>query len=217
MRIPTQQTEVQLGRFRIDVVRGDELIEIQHGPLAAIRGKVKSLLAHHRVRVVKPIVLRKQLVKRAARGRRVVDRRMSPKRGSLLELFHDLVYFSRVFPHPNLTAGSATGGGRRMAVSWTRPPSLATTTRPPNRGSETAGCRRRTLLPHGPGSGDASCRPTCPAPSTHNIWPRRCRSRPGSPVRLPTACAKRARLHHVGKLHNWLLYQRTAPAEEPTG
>jgi hypothetical protein len=96
------RTEIRFGRFRIDAVRGDELIEIQHGPLAAIKSKVTSLLAHHRVRVVKPIVLRKQLVKRAARGRRVVDRRMSPKRGSLLELFHDMVYFSRVFPHPNL-------------------------------------------------------------------------------------------------------------------
>jgi hypothetical protein len=98
-----EETEIRLGRFRIDVVRGDELIEIQHGPLAAIRRKTQLLLQRHRVRVVKPIVLRKHLVKRVGRGRRVVDRRISPKRGSLLELFHDLVHFIRVFPHPNLT------------------------------------------------------------------------------------------------------------------
>lgn len=97
-----EQTEVRLGRFRIDVVRGEELIEIQHGSLAAIRDKIKSLLLAHRVRVVKPIVLSKQLVKRTGPGRRIVDRRMSPKRGTIWELFHDLVYFSRVFPHPNL-------------------------------------------------------------------------------------------------------------------
>ncbi len=96
------QTEVRLGRFRIDVVRGEELIEIQHGSLAAIRRKIQVLLQDHHVRLVKPIVLRKRLVKRAGRGRRVVDRRMSPKRGSLLELFQDLVHFGRVFPHPNL-------------------------------------------------------------------------------------------------------------------
>ncbi len=97
-----EQTEVRLGHYRIDVVRGEELIEIQHGSLAAIRGKIKSLLTQHRVRVVKPIVISKQLIKRAGWGRRIVDRRMSPKRGTVWELFHDLVYFSRVFPHPNL-------------------------------------------------------------------------------------------------------------------
>lgn len=96
------ETEVRLGRYRIDVVCDEELIEIQHGSLAAIRDKVRKLLKKHRVRVVKPIIARKRLVKRAARGRRVVDRRMSPKRGSILDLFQELVYFRKVFPHPNL-------------------------------------------------------------------------------------------------------------------
>jgi hypothetical protein len=94
--------EVRLGRYRIDVVRDEELIEIQHGSLAAIRGKIKTLLVKHRVRVVKPIVCRKHLVKRRAAGRRVIDRRLSPKRGSIYDLFHDMVYFCRVFPHQNL-------------------------------------------------------------------------------------------------------------------
>lgn len=98
----TAQTEVKLGRYRIDVVRGSELVEIQHGSLAAIRAKVITLVQSHCVRVVKPIVVRKQLIKRAAKGRRVVDRRLSPKRGTLLELFHELVYFRQAFPHPQL-------------------------------------------------------------------------------------------------------------------
>jgi hypothetical protein len=96
-------TEMMLGKYRIDVVRNDELIEIQHGSLAAIRAKVKSLVQKHQVRVVKPIVVRKLLVKRTARGRRVIDRRLSPKRGSIVDLFRDMVYFCRVFPHDNLT------------------------------------------------------------------------------------------------------------------
>jgi hypothetical protein len=96
-------TEVTLGPFRIDVVRSGELIEIQHGSLAAIRDKVLALTKQYQVRVVKPIVVSKCLVKRAARGRRVIDRRMSPKRGSILDLFHEMVYFCRVFPRPNLT------------------------------------------------------------------------------------------------------------------
>ena len=96
-------TEVRVGRYRIDVVRDDELIEIQHSALAAIRDKVAALLVDHRVRVVKPIVVTKQLVKRSRRRGCVVDRRLSPKRGRLLDVFDELVHFTRVFPHERLT------------------------------------------------------------------------------------------------------------------
>ncbi len=96
------QLEMPLDGFRIDVVAKDELVEIQHGPLAAIRDKVLHLLAHHQVLVVKPIVVRKRIVRRTCSNGQVLGRRWSPKRGSLPELFHELVYFTRVFPHPNL-------------------------------------------------------------------------------------------------------------------
>lgn len=95
-------TEVRLGRFRIDVVRGTELIEIQHGSLAALRDKIQTLTAEHDVRVVKPIVVRKTLVKLAKRGGKVLERRKSPKQGQLLDLFGELIYWRRVFPHPRL-------------------------------------------------------------------------------------------------------------------
>jgi hypothetical protein len=96
----SDQVEVRLGDYRIDAIVGRELIEIQHGSLAAIRDKIRKLLEEHQVLVVKPIVARKVLVKGRA-GK--VSRRLSPKRGSLLDLFEELVYFTRVFPHPRLT------------------------------------------------------------------------------------------------------------------
>ena len=95
--------EHKLGQYRIDVACDGELIEIQHGSLAAIRDKIQELTAHHRVLVVKPIIVRKQLIKLAAKHGGVVSRRLSPKKGDLLDLFDDLVYFTRVFPHQNLT------------------------------------------------------------------------------------------------------------------
>jgi hypothetical protein len=95
--------ERKLGRYRIDVVSDGELIEIQHGSLAAIRDKVADLTRDHRVLVVKPIVVRKRLVKLGSKNGRVVARRLSPKRGEVLDLFDELVYFTRAFPHPNLT------------------------------------------------------------------------------------------------------------------
>ncbi len=97
------QTEVVLDTYRIDAVSGGRLIEIQHGSLAAIRDKIRRLLDGHRVLVVKPIVQRKLLIKQHARAGRVLSRRASPKRGKLLDIFEELVYFTRVFPHPKLT------------------------------------------------------------------------------------------------------------------
>ncbi len=94
--------EVPLTGYRIDVVARGRLIEIQHGSLAAIRDKVRALLRDHHVLVVKPIVAKRWLVRRMGKRGRALGRRMSPKRGTIFELFDELVYFTQVFPHPNL-------------------------------------------------------------------------------------------------------------------
>jgi hypothetical protein len=94
--------EQRIGRYRIDVVDGDELIEIQLGSLSAIRDKIAALVREHRVRIVKPIVARKFLVKQQRAGGQIVSRRRSPKQGTVLDLFDELVHFTRVFPHPSL-------------------------------------------------------------------------------------------------------------------
>jgi hypothetical protein len=95
--------EERIAGYRIDAVRDDQLVEIQHGGLAAIRIKIARLLEKHDVLVVKPLVVRKQLVRLSKRGGKELVRRLSPKQGGLLDLFHELVYFTRVFPHPRLT------------------------------------------------------------------------------------------------------------------
>jgi len=94
--------EVALGDYRIDVVNPRTLVEIQHGSLAAIRDKVACLVRENRLLVVKPIVARKRILKLRKAGGKVVTSRWSPKRGILLDLFDELVYFTRVFPHVNL-------------------------------------------------------------------------------------------------------------------
>jgi hypothetical protein len=96
-------TEQRLGRYRIDVVRGQQLVEIQLASLSAIRDKIKVLLKKHDVLVVKPIIIRKHLVKRKREGGQVVSRRRSPKQRTLLDVFEELVHFTRVFPHKRLT------------------------------------------------------------------------------------------------------------------
>lgn len=100
---PGALVEQRLGRYRIDAVVGDELIEIQHGSLAAIRDKIAWLADRYPVRVVKPIVARKYLVKLDAKDGQTISRRLSPKTGNIWNLFDELVYFTRVFPRDNLT------------------------------------------------------------------------------------------------------------------
>ncbi len=96
-------TEVVMGRYRIDAVRDQELIEIQCASLSAIRDKCRNLLQRHQLRVVKPVIARTRIVKMNKAGGPILSRRMSPKRGSVLDVFDELIYFTRVFPHPNLT------------------------------------------------------------------------------------------------------------------
>jgi hypothetical protein len=100
---PNGQQEVVCDGFRIDAVRHGELIEIQHGSLAAIRDKIRRLLTAHRVRIVKPIIANKLIIKLDRPGGLEVSRRRSPKRGTLLDIFDELIYFTRVFPHERLT------------------------------------------------------------------------------------------------------------------
>jgi hypothetical protein len=97
------EIEVKLGRYRIDVVNGKRLVEIQRSGLSSIRRKIRNLCDEgYLVDVVKPVVARKKLVKLTRKNGRVSDARWSPKKGSILSFFDELIYFTEVFPHPNL-------------------------------------------------------------------------------------------------------------------
>jgi hypothetical protein len=100
---PGDCLEQDLGCYRIDVAKPDCLIEVQHSSLNAIRSKIGALLPRHRVVVVKPLVVKKRIVRLNRKGGQVVSRRWSPKQGQAIDLFDELIYFRELFPHPNLT------------------------------------------------------------------------------------------------------------------
>jgi hypothetical protein len=99
---PGARTEAAVSGFRADVLRDDVIVEIQASPFSAISGKIAALVEQHRVLVVKPIARRKVLLRRSSAAADWDIRRLSPKHGRLIHVFEDLVYFTRVFPHPNL-------------------------------------------------------------------------------------------------------------------
>ena len=100
---PGSTVEAQFGRYRIDVLEADQLIEIQAGPLGVLRPKVRRLCREHRVLVVKPITHRKYIIRRDPAANETLSRRLSPKRGRLLDVFGDMVHFAREFADPNVT------------------------------------------------------------------------------------------------------------------
>ncbi len=97
------RSEVVIEGFRVDTIDYvGRLIEVQSGPLGPLRGKLQRLLPHHRMRIVKPIVMSRRVVRRSRRDGPDLSARRSPKRGALYDFFDDLVGVVRLFPHPNL-------------------------------------------------------------------------------------------------------------------
>lgn len=96
------ETEVALDGYRIDAVADGELVEVQRSSLSGLRDKLAVLLAGHRVRVVKPVVARKRLLLHEGRGGPLRHARWSPRRGSVLDAFDELVHLVRLLAHPRL-------------------------------------------------------------------------------------------------------------------
>jgi len=98
------RSEVILEGFRIDAVDvSGLLVEVQSGPLGPLRSKLLRLLPNYRIRVVKPIVIEKRVVRRSRAAGPDLSARRSPKRGSLIDVFEDLVGLAQILPNPNLS------------------------------------------------------------------------------------------------------------------
>jgi len=97
------RSEVSLEGYRIDAVdaRGT-LVEIQSGPLGPLRSKLCKLLPRFPVRVVKPVVLTRRVVRKRRLGSPDMSSRRSPKGGSLTDVFEDLVGLAGLLPEQNL-------------------------------------------------------------------------------------------------------------------
>ena len=100
---PNDQFEVSVDGFVIDIVRGDLLVEIQTRNFAAIKRKLVKLTAHHPVRLVYPIAREKWIIRLAGDGHSQLGRRKSPKRGTLEQVFGELVSFPQLLSNPNFS------------------------------------------------------------------------------------------------------------------
>ena len=100
LREPGDLVEGTVWGYRADIIRGDLLIEIQTGNFPQIRVKLAKLLKGYRVRLVHPVAERRWVI-RDVDGRK--QRRVSPHRGRVEEVFNELVYCPTLPLDPNFS------------------------------------------------------------------------------------------------------------------
>src|SRR3954469_6076153 len=98
---PGDRAEVPYGGFVIDIVRGDELIEVQTAGFHRLKAKLDALLDAHAMTIVHPVCAQRRIVRVDEHGE-VVAARRSPLRGGVLDVCAELVSFPSLLTHPNL-------------------------------------------------------------------------------------------------------------------
>lgn len=100
LRRPGDLVEGTVWGYKADLIRGDQLIEIQTGNFPQIRAKLVKLLKGYRVRLVHPVPERRWVI-REVDGKR--QRRVSPRVGRVEEVFNELVYCPTLPLDPNFS------------------------------------------------------------------------------------------------------------------
>jgi hypothetical protein len=100
---PGDQMEASLEGYVVDILRGDQIIEVQTGNFLAMRRKLEKLLgAGRKVRVVYPLPVAKWIVRQSSRGK-LLGRRRSPARRRTIEVFRQLVSIPHVLSDPDFS------------------------------------------------------------------------------------------------------------------
>jgi hypothetical protein len=100
--LPGDELEAAVNGYVVDIRRGETCIEIQTGHFQRLRRKVTELLTAYRVHLVHPVAARKRLVYLDEAGAELRSRK-SPKRGSALDMFDELVHAPELIGRPGLS------------------------------------------------------------------------------------------------------------------
>lgn len=99
---PGDKFEVPVDGYVIDIKRGNLLIEIQTRSFASIKKKLIKLLENHKGHLVYPITQTKWINRIRSDGT-LIGRRKSPKQGTVVDLFDELLRFPELVSNPNFS------------------------------------------------------------------------------------------------------------------
>ncbi|MBP7653153.1 hypothetical protein KA977_07005 [Candidatus Dependentiae bacterium] len=99
---PGDLIEHKIGKYVIDIVRNDLLIEIQTSNFSAIKKKLSDLINNYKILVVYPIAELKTITKVSDSGE-ILSSRKSPKKFCLYDVFDELINIRNFLNHKNFS------------------------------------------------------------------------------------------------------------------
>lgn len=99
---PGDRLEEKIGRYVIDIVRDNHLIEIQTKYLYKIKKKILKLSEDHLISLVYPIPKNKWIVRLDNEGNEI-NRRKLPKSGNIINIFDELVRIPELINNKNIS------------------------------------------------------------------------------------------------------------------
>ncbi len=100
---PGDRFETPVEGYVVDIVRGDELMEIQTRNFSTMKQKLQELTQRQPLRLVYPIAMEKWIVSLPKDSTSKLRRRKSPKRGQPAQLFAELVSIPKLILSPHFT------------------------------------------------------------------------------------------------------------------
>lgn len=88
--LPGDQFEVKLENYIVDILRGNLAVEVQTKNFSALKEKLQTLTKKYQVRVVFPLPENKWITY-VTKDQVVLDKRKSPRKGRLTDMFRELV------------------------------------------------------------------------------------------------------------------------------
>lgn len=97
------ETETDREGFVCDAIGpGGEAVEVQTGGFAALKNKIPVLAAKGKVRLIYPVIVNKTIEVYDTEGN-LLSRRKSPRKGTIWDLFRELIYAPALVGLPRLT------------------------------------------------------------------------------------------------------------------
>lgn len=100
--LPGDHFEAKVDNYIVDILRGQLVIEVQTKNFSALKEKLQTLTEKHQVRLVYPLS-EKKWITYITKDNTVVNKRKSPKKGRLTDLFRELVMIPQMIGDENFS------------------------------------------------------------------------------------------------------------------